>query len=84
MIIDKNAPYNPCVSLETRQSAEYDGFYTVEENNRGIPIRLEIASRLLVAMVSASSISSERACTEALKLADQLIDAHNKSCEGEK
>lgn len=61
--------------------------------NHGIPLRLEIASRIMAAAYSNSSpdlnpklrnITIEQTALDCLYVADKLIDAHNKTCEGEK
>lgn len=58
----------------TESSAEFGYFYS------NIPIRLEIASRVMVNTFDKSLYDRSNAKI-ALKLADMLIEEHNKSCE---
>ena len=57
----------------------YDGSFSLKSN---IPIRLEIASRVII-MVNNSGFNLIQLSKHALLIADTLIDEHNKSC-GEK
>lgn len=72
MKIDKNNPAYPVITPS-------GNYYS------GIPLRLEIASRFMAAilpMPGRRGDTAETTCAKCLKLADQLIEQHNKSCEG--
>lgn len=84
MIIYKNNPTYPCVTFESKQSKEYEGTYTVEHSNSGIPLRLEIAARFVAAHIATGRTPYKEMHETYLEIADKLIEAHNKTCEGEK
>lgn len=81
MKVDKNSPTYPYA---------YKDLQGCLISNEGIPLRLEIAARLLAAQVSNSDTDFskvEKNIKEIselfLEFSDKLIEAHNETCEGE-
>lgn len=75
MIIDPNAPAFPVVHAIVPQPGSYTATPPAQP---GMPIRLEIASRLMAPLwgTSACEVTVAR---RALKLADALIETYNES-----
>ena len=73
----KNQP-----TIDTRYNEQCSGemLFAIE----GIPLRLELASRFVAAMIGAQKplTKHETICLASLGLADELIDHHNKTCGG--
>lgn len=78
MKIDKNSSAFPFV---------YKDKYGDDIAYTGIPLRLEIASRIMAAVYSNPSSdmnpSLRNITLDCLDAADQLIEQHNLTCEGE-
>lgn len=86
MKVYPNAPSHPCsetVYPEDHWGNDHPANEVFTAQHLGMPIRLEIASRIMAGFATrnyASVVDRPEACAEdALAAADALIDQHNKS-----
>lgn len=91
MKVDRNQPIHQQIeSFEGYETSDHDFPFTTKLGG-GIPLRLEIASRLIpmIAGFVADGLDhgavGRHDCTlEALRWADALIEKHNNTCEEKK
>ncbi len=86
MKVNGSDPVSPQPALQPIEIG--DGKFIYVDMPLGMPIRLEIASRILAASVrhvvpSGAECDYADVCNESLKVADALIAAHNATDTGE-